>query len=132
MASEQAFLSNAYQGMVIASIFCLVILLIATRNVFQAVISLVCVAVIILSVLCIESWLGWEIGVSESLSMVILIGFSVDYVVHLSSDYTHSAYESRSDKIRQAYEDMGTSILSGYVTTFGSGAMLFGGVVLVF
>ena len=85
--------------MAIASILCFIILLIATRNFIQAVISLICVALIILSVLSIEKALGWEIGVSESLSMVILIGFSVDYVVHLSSDYMHSAYKSRHDKM---------------------------------
>jgi predicted RND superfamily exporter protein len=31
--------------------------------------------------------------------MVILIGFSVDYVVHLSADYTHSAHQDRADKM---------------------------------
>ena len=44
--------------------------------------------------------MGWEIGSAESLSMVMLIGFSVDYVVHLSSDFTHSAYKSRNDKMK--------------------------------
>ena len=83
--------------------------------------------VVIVSVLSIEYALGWEIGVSESLAMVILIGFSVDYVVHLSSDFVHSAHSSRHDKMQQAYEEMGVSILSGCCTTFGSGAFLFGG-----
>ena len=64
--------------------------------------------------------------------MVILIGFSVDYVVHLSSDYTHSAHFSRHDKMQQSYEEMGISILSGCITTFGSGAFLFGGKMVTF
>jgi len=76
--------------------------------------------------------LGWEIGVSESLAMVILIGFSVDYVVHLSSDYVHSAHYSRHDKMQQSYQEMGVSILSGCVTTFGSGVFLFGGKLVTF
>jgi protein dispatched 1 len=76
--------------------------------------------------------LGWEIGVSESLAMVILIGFSVDYVVHLSSDYVHSAHQSRHDKMQQSYREMGISILSGCVTTFGSGVFLFGGKLVTF
>jgi len=84
------------------------------------------------SVLGIMQMKGWEIGVSESLAMVILIGFSVDYVVHLSADYMHSAHTSRHDKIKQAYTEMGVSILSGAVTTFGSGIFLFGGEMLFF
>jgi predicted RND superfamily exporter protein len=75
---------------------------------------------------------GWEIGISESISMVILIGFSVDYVVHLSADYMHSPQKDRSGKIQQALQEMGVSILSGSITTFGSGAFLFGGKIILF
>jgi predicted RND superfamily exporter protein len=32
----------------------------------------------------------WEMGASESIAMVIIIGFSVDYVVHLAAHYVHS------------------------------------------
>ena len=82
--------------------------------------------------LTIEYELGWEIGISESLSMVLLIGFSVDYVVHLSADYVHSAHPSRHGRMQEAYESMGVSILSGCFTTFGSGVFLFGGELLTF
>lgn len=75
---------------------------------------------------------GWQLGVSESISVVILIGFSVDYVIHLSADYMHSSFESRHDKMQQAYSEMGVSIMSGSITTFGSGAFLFFGNILTF
>jgi predicted RND superfamily exporter protein len=64
-------------------------------------------------------------GVSESISVVLLIGFSVDYVIHLSADYMHSSYKSRHDKMKQAYGEMGISILSGAITTFGAGCFVF-------
>ena len=65
-------------------------------------------------------------GISESLAIVILIGFSIDYVVHLSSEYLHSAHTSKHDKMKETYETMGISILSGWGTTFGSGIFLYG------
>jgi protein dispatched 1 len=99
MPSERAFLTSAFQGMTIATVFAFIILLIATRNVIQAFFSLVSVGIVIVSVLCIMYLQGWEIGISESISMVILIGFSVDYVVHLSADYMHSPCSERSDKM---------------------------------
>jgi len=34
--------------------------------------------------------------------------------------------------MQQAYSEMGVSILSGTITTFGSGAFLFGGYVVTF
>ena len=77
--------------MTIAEIFAFIVLLIATANIIQAFISLFCVAIVIISVLAIMQLKGWEIGVSESLNTVIIIGFSVDYVIHLSADYMHSS-----------------------------------------
>jgi predicted RND superfamily exporter protein len=75
---------------------------------------------------------GWQLGVSESICVVILIGFSVDYVIHLSSDYMHSPYVSRHDKMQQSYTEMGVSILSGSITTFGSGFFLSFGRIVTF
>jgi len=43
-------------------------------------------------------FLGWELGVAESMGIVILIGFSVDYVVHLSSHYSHSPHPKRAER----------------------------------
>mmetsp|Transcript_35748 Transcript_35748/g.54736 ORF Transcript_35748/g.54736 Transcript_35748/m.54736 type:complete len:87 (-) Transcript_35748:240-500(-) len=86
--------------MIIASVFAFVVLLIATGNVIQAFLSILCVAIIIVGVLAVMYFKGWEIGVSESIAMVILIGFSVDYCVHLSVDFMHSAHQERSEKMK--------------------------------
>ena len=132
MASERALATSAINGIAIAMGFAFIILLIATKNIIISVASIFCVAVVILSVVALMVIQGWELGISESISVVILIGLSVDYVVHLASDYKHSAHESRSNKIKQAYTEMGVSILSGTITTFGSGLALFGGEVVTF
>ena len=71
-------------------------------------------------------------GVSESIAMVIIIGFSVDYVVHLAAHYVHSADTRRYERTRESIKDMGVSIFSGGVTTFGSGVFLFGGEIVFF
>ena len=34
--------------------------------------------------------------------------------------------------MKQAYKEMGVSILSGFITTFGSGIFLFGGKIITF
>ena len=49
---------------------------------------------IVVSVVAIMTMRGWALGTTESISVVILIGFSVDYVIHLSADYMHSPYFS--------------------------------------
>lgn len=132
MPSERAFVTSAIQGIIISMCFAFGVLLLATRNIIQSVLSLLCVTIIIISVVAIMAMKGWQLGVSESISVVILIGFSVDYVIHLSADYMHSSFRSRHDKMRQAFSEMGVSILSGTITTFGSGAFLFGGNIITF
>ena len=132
MPSEAAFVQSAVSGIAIAMTFAFFVLLLATRNIIQACLSILCVAIIIISVLAIMFLSGWQLGVSESICVVILIGFSVDYVIHLSADYMHSTYKSRNEKMKQAYTEMGVSIFSGSITTFGSGVFLFGGQIITF
>ena len=118
---------NAIQGVIIAIIFSFIILLYATGNFIQSVVSIYCVTIVIVSIMTILHLNGQKLGTAESISIVVLIGFSVDYIVHLSADYMHSAQIRRFDKMRQAYREMGVSILSGCITTFGCGSCLFFG-----
>lgn len=53
MPTEKAFMSSAFRGMTIATIFAFTILLIATKNLFQSAVSLFCVGVVIVSVLAV-------------------------------------------------------------------------------
>lgn len=80
-----------------------------------------------LMVLC-----GWELGVIESVATVIVIGFSVDYVVHLAAHYVHSPLYVRNEKAKESIGAMGISIFSGAITTLGSGIFLFGGTIVFF
>lgn len=38
-------------------------------------------------------------GIAESITIVILIGFSVDYVVHLANHYVESSYSDRNTRM---------------------------------
>ena len=68
--------------------------------------------------------MGWKLGISESVSVVIMVGFSTDYVVHFAASYVECEEEDRNGRIRHALHTMGISIVSGAVTTCASGAFL--------
>lgn len=73
--------------------------------------------------------MGWGLGIAESIAAVIVIGFSVDYVVHLSHAYVEAGHRdppinSRGDRVTYALKSMGSTVFSGAVTTFGSGLFL--------
>ena len=125
--TEKQFIDQAISGICLTMVFVFLVLFIVTQNFIQALISVFCVGVIIVTVLSIIVFKGWEFGIAESVGVVIIIGLSVDYVVHLSATYIHTPFNDRHARMKQAYTEMGTSIASGTLTTFGSGVMLFGG-----
>jgi predicted RND superfamily exporter protein len=46
---------------------------------------------------------GWPFGMSQSTCVIVFIGISVDYVVHISHEYIHSGQLNRYDRTVAAY-----------------------------
>ena len=132
MRSEQAFYDGVFQGVSISAVLAFTIMIISTQNILIATYAIISVLWIVLTVVGIMVMNGYELGVSESIAMVIIIGFSVDYVVHLGAHYVHKKSPDRTDRTSDALGAMGVSIFSGAVTTFGSGVFLYGGHMIFF
>ena len=109
-----------------------VILLLSTMNITVTLFAILSISFVCASVAAIMVLNGWEMGASESVAMVVIIGFSVDYVCHLAAHYVHSAKETRYERASESIRDMGVSIFSGGVTTFGSSIFLFMGKILFY
>jgi protein dispatched 1 len=75
---------------------------------------------------------GWDLGILESILCVIVVGFSVDFTIHLADGYVESdgdndesnkintdetAEAIRYRKVRGALAVTGVSIISGGVST---------------
>mmetsp|Transcript_17976 Transcript_17976/g.20409 ORF Transcript_17976/g.20409 Transcript_17976/m.20409 type:complete len:952 (+) Transcript_17976:4057-6912(+) len=125
MVTERALVQNALVGIAIASAITFVVLVFSTLNILLATYAIFCIIGIILSVMGVMFFNGWDFGTAESVAVVILIGFSVDYVVHLCHAYIESHNTDRFGRTRDALAKMGFSILGGAVTTFGDGCVLF-------
>lgn len=127
MESEKAFFTNAMTGMIISIGFACIVIFLATRNVIVTFYAIHCVGFICAAELSLQVLRGYEMGISESIGTIMVIGFSVDYVVHLAAHYVHSAAVTRHPRSTEAIAEMGISIFSGAMTTIGSAAFLFGG-----
>ena len=72
---------------------------------------------------------GWDLGIAETIAGIIVIGFSVDYVVHMGHMYIEAAEKagamSRHERFYYAASKMGSTVMAGAVTTAGSGAFMF-------
>ena len=95
-------------------------------------ITIFCVAYIMTSMICLMVLKNWEMGISESIAVVLLIGLSVDYVVHLAAHFVNSKQPTVILRLSESYREIAISISSAAITTFGCGLFLFGGKNLVF
>lgn len=101
-------------------------LLIATANWLLSVIAVGSIAGIVCCVGMVSVAVGWNLGLIECLSGGVLIGFSVDYTVHLGSAYLHNAHlTTRRGRTRMALAELGVSILFGCITTICCGFPLY-------
>ena len=115
------------QGMGMAIGFAFIVIFISTGNWIVTVYAIHTVAFICAAEMALQVLNGQEMGVAESIGTILVIGFSVDYVVHLAAHYIHSSLDERFPRTTEAIGEMGISIFSGAMTTIGSASFLYGG-----
>ena len=87
MRTNEEFIFSAFQGIAIALPLAFVVLLISTQNWIMAIFATLDIIGVMACELGVMNVAGWKFGVSESVAIVIIIGFSVDYVVHLANRF---------------------------------------------
>ncbi|KAK2158902.1 hypothetical protein LSH36_162g08051 [Paralvinella palmiformis] len=129
---QETLTSSAVLGIVIGLCVALPLLILATSNIIlglMATLSIICVTVGVLAVIPMA---GWKLGVLESLNLVLVVGLSVDYVVHLAEGYSRSVHEHRLGRTRDMLEEVGISVVSGALTTIGASVFLLFAEILFF
>lgn len=122
--SERAMVTNAVQGVIVALVAAWIVLVLSTRNFVMGTLASSCIVGIVGCVLGLMGLLGWEMGTTESISCVLVVGMSVDYVTHIASSYVESEAETRRGRVTRALTEMGISVLAGAGTTLGAGLFL--------
>lgn len=130
-AIEQDLFQTTVRGLVITMPIVFVVLLFATQNYLMAIFASTSIAMIVFVVLGIVfTILGWELGITESIVSIMIVGLSVDYTVHLGHMYTHAGTEeglnTRQERFEYSVLTMGMTVLAGAATTLGAGLFLFG------
>ena len=126
MRTNREFFQSAFQGIGIALPCAFMVLVISTKNIIVSIFAIIDIIGVMACELAIMQLMGWKFGVSESVSVVFVIGFSVDYVVHLANAYLECPSGIRKQRISHALLTMGTSVTSGAITTIVAGMCLIG------
>eukprot|EP00485_Elphidium_margaritaceum_P005399 CAMPEP_0202709734 /NCGR_PEP_ID=MMETSP1385-20130828/21819_1 /ASSEMBLY_ACC=CAM_ASM_000861 /TAXON_ID=933848 /ORGANISM="Elphidium margaritaceum" /LENGTH=1152 /DNA_ID=CAMNT_0049369073 /DNA_START=42 /DNA_END=3500 /DNA_ORIENTATION=+ len=114
---QQKIIQEAFFGIGLSLLFALIILTFATGNFLMAVYSTFCISAIVGCVLGFAAMNGWKLGVVESIIFVMVVGMSVDYVVHLSEAYLASGKYYRGDRTRRMLGIVAGSVFSGAIST---------------
>ncbi len=124
MILQETYVQMALTGLGVGLSIAFVVLLISTQNLIVAFLS---IFTIVCSLNCVIGGIvmrGWQLGSAESLSMMILTGFAVDYVVHLSHAYMESRKALPVERVHDALRDLGISVFWGMLTSIISAYVL--------
>ena len=102
-----AAITDAFQGIAVSLGFAFIVMLLMTQNLYVSLISIICISSIILQLMGAIKAIGWHFGIVESTCVIVFIGISVDYVVHLCHQYIHSVEPLRYGRTKAAFRQMG-------------------------
>ena len=122
----EALRVSLFEGLAICFPVAFVVLLYSTENILVSLYAIFGIALIVASVLgTIEYIYGWDLGIVESLMGNLVVGFSVDYTIHLGHMFVAAGRErdlkSSVDRFSFAICKMGGTVVGGAVTTLGAG-----------
>jgi len=130
MNTQLIRVTTAIRSVSIAVTLAMAALLVFTHNfitAFLATLTIVCVCVMIMGNMYI--W-GYTVGNTESICLIILAGFCVDYIVHMGHSYVEAADDAtvgasdRVERVHFAMRNMGVSVLSSAITSLGASFVL--------
>ena len=127
---ERNLISSMFTGLAICFPVSFLVLLFATRNWYLSLASIISIGCVVANVLgfC-KFFMNWNLGIAETVSAVIVIGFSIDYTVHIGHMYQEANeynFKTRNFRTLYALERMGSTVLAGAGTTAGSALFMLG------
>ena len=130
--TQRALVRAMFIGIAVMLGVSVLILSLATMNWAIAILTTLVIAGVVATLLGVIYLIGWELGITESVGVVISVGYSFDGAAHIATAYIESKSETRYDKTRDAMTDLGISILFGAITTLLAGTMLLPAVITFF
>ena len=125
MHTQEVLLTGAFVGIGVSLLIAYIVMAVSTFNPYLALLATINIAFVVCCILG-GTWLrGWQMGTIESISATILVGLSVDYVVHFANAYMESDTDTRLKALQSALIEMGGTILGGAITSLGASFMLF-------
>lgn len=118
-------LNTAYGAASIALAAAATVIFLSSRSFVLTLFATITIGYVLCSVTSTLVALGWTLGFLESICFAILIGVSVDFVIHFCHAYSaKSGSVDRGERTKDALIRMGPSILAAAVTTVAAAIIM--------
>ena len=117
MRTEEVMISASFLGCIYGLVICFAFLLVFLRNWIVAIVAVLHILVVILGSVGLMVVYGWRYGFIEGVCVTTVVGFSVDFVAHVSIAYVESSASDRRARTAQALSELGISVMSGALST---------------
>ena len=108
LATEEAFLDNVYRAAFLTPIFSAVALVLFLRSLAVSLAALYCLVGMVITILGALRLFRIPLGPPEALVLGLVVGVSVDYLVHIACAYNNSFadryYKSRAAPFARAFD----------------------------
>lgn len=111
---------EAFMGIGLSLLGAFIIVCLATSNWIVSALAILIITALVGGVVMFTVANGWKLGILEAVLFVMVVGFSVDYTLHLSDSYLESNKKTRGERTRDMLTTMGPSVLSGAISTIGA------------
>ncbi|CAD5224616.1 unnamed protein product [Bursaphelenchus okinawaensis] len=116
---------NTMVSVLISVVICMLVIFATTKDVKLAVISIWTIIIVVMGVVAFVLLLGWTINVVEAVIIVITIGLSFDYTLHVAVCFKSTPkYLSIPERISRTLELIFTPIFLSALTSALAGVVL--------
>jgi predicted RND superfamily exporter protein len=114
---QDVLTTEAIKSIVISLCVAFVMLVLVTWNWYVSVLGTSSISCIIVFFVGMWPILGWDLDIYNVIFLIMAVGLSVDYTVHLLHAFNESPAESCEERAKDALTSMGMTVFSGAVTT---------------
>lgn len=117
MNTQTVFVRAAFTGASLGAAIAFLVILAFTQQILIALAAVGTILCVLASVLAMMKLAAYELGTITAISISILAGFAVDFVVHLAHSYAHCEKPTRSEKVQHVFDEIAVSVFSGMLTS---------------
>merc|ERR1719233_900368 len=116
---QSVILAECYSGISLSLSFAFFIMVLSTGNWLISVYASIVILGLVIDVMGFTVMLGYRLSVVEAIIYIMVVGMSVDYVVHIAEAYLPSGEALRVHAARRMLGIVGMAVISGAVSTVG-------------